>query len=332
MTATQDAAGQVGTTGDFELLALPLLMVAQRAAIACAGWSGRGDAVKADGAAVAAMREALSTVPGKGRVVIGEGEKDEAPMLYAGEEVGIGTGPGFDLAIDPLEGTSYCASGMDGAITVLAAAPRDHLWATPGYYMDKLVVGKQARGAIDLRQPVTVNLERVAAALGKSVPDLKVVILDKPRHSDLIDQVRGAGAAVMEIPAGDVMGSLRALVPAGGVDMCIGVGGAPEGVITACAVRLLGGDMQARLAPQSEEERRMVLDQGGDLDQVLTAEELVTGDQGVFVATGVTNGFLLSAPERSDTGWCTRSLLVTPSTGVLVVDALDMPGPSIDLP
>ena len=331
MTAIQDAASEADTTSDFELLALPLLKVAQCAAIACAGWSGRGDAKKADGAAVAAMREALSGVPGRGRVVIGEGEKDEAPMLYAGEEVGAGTGPAFDLAIDPLEGTSYCASGLDGAITVLAAAPRDHLWATPGYYMEKMVVGKRARGAIDLREPVGVNLERVAKALGKSMSDLKVVILDKPRHSELIDEVRSAGAAVMEIPAGDVMGSLRALVPAGGVDVCLGVGGAPEGVITACAVRLLGGDMQVRLAPQSDKERQMVLDQGGDLDQVLTAEELVTSSEGVFVATGVTNGFLLSAPERSDAGWCTRSLLVTPGTGVLVVDALDMPGPSIDL-
>jgi fructose-1,6-bisphosphatase II len=322
MTVTPETAAAVDAALAFEALALPLLGVAQKAAIACAAWCGRGDADAADAAAVGAMREGLGTVPGSGRVVIGEGEKDEAPMLYAGEEVGAGGDPAFDLAIDPLEGTSYCAAGLEGAIAVMAAAPRGSLWATPGFYMEKMVVGPKAAGTIDLNDPVAANLERVAEAVGKPMEEVTVVILDKPRHSDLIEQVRAAGPAVIEIPAGDVMGSLRALVPAGGVDVCLGVGGAPEGVITACAVRLLGGSMQARLAPQSDKERELLQDEKGDVDRVLTAEDLVTSPFSVFVATGVTNGFLLTAPEQSDTGWRTRSLLVTSGTGVLVVDSL----------
>jgi len=322
MTVTPETSAAAHAAVSFEALALPLLSVGQRAAVACAKWCGRGDPKAADAAAVAAMREALSSVPGAGRVVIGEGEKDEAPMLYAGEEVGGGGDPAFDLAVDPLEGTSYCAGGLEGAIAVLAAAPRGQLWTTAGYYMEKMVVGPEAAGAIDLHDPIAANLERVAKALAKPLDEVVVVILDKPRHSELIDEVRAAGPAVIEIPAGDVMGSLRALVPGGGVDICLGVGGAPEGVITACAVRLLGGSMQVRLSPQSDKERELVEEEGGDLEAVLSAEDLVTSPFSVFVATGVTNGFLLTAPEQTDTGWRTRSLLVTSGTGVLVVDAL----------
>ena len=234
---------------DVEGLALHLLRSTQAAALACQDWVGRGDSKAADDAAVKALREVLSDVPGQGRVVIGEGEKDDAPMLYQGEEVGDGRGGAFELAVDPLEGTSYCAQGMEGSIAVVAAAPADTLWATSSYYLDKLVVGAGAKGAIDLVASAADNLSSVAEALGKKVEELVVVILDKPRHEELIAEVRQAGAHVSAIPDGDVMGSLRALVPGAGADVAMGVGGSPEGVITACAARLLGGDMQARLAP-----------------------------------------------------------------------------------
>ncbi len=311
-------------------LALHLLGATQAAALACVPWVGRGDKDAADGAAVKAMRQALGTVPGEGRVVIGEGEKDEAPMLYTGEEVGDGDGPAFELAIDPLEGTDYCASGLDGAISVLAAGPPGSIWATSGYYMDKLVVGPAAKGTIDVDAPVDHNLERVAKALDKDVSDLVVVVLDKPRHEDVIGHIREKGAGVLAVPAGDVMGSLRVLLPTGGADVALGVGGTPEGVITACAVRLLGGDMQTRLAPQSDEERETLEADDGDLDRVMTAEELVRSADCTFIATGITPNALLPAPEETPWGWRIRSIVATPRHPGLFVEALtglsDPPG------
>jgi fructose-1,6-bisphosphatase II len=283
---------------------------------------GRGDKEAADGAAVEAMREVLGTVPGRGRVVIGEGEKDEAPMLYTGEEVGDGDGPEFELAIDPLEGTDYCASGLDGAISVLAAAPPGTVWATSGYYMDKLVVGPRARGAIDVRASADDNLDRVAEALDKKVADLRVVVLDKPRHEEVIAGMRERGVAVLAIPAGDVMGSLRVLMPHGGADLALGVGGTPEGVITACAARLLGGDMQTMLAPQSDEERAGLEADDAELDEVMTAEDLVRSGDCAFVATGITSNSLLSAPQHTPEGWRTSSIVLTPRHPGLFVDAL----------
>ena len=303
-------------------VALHLLGATQAAALACVSWVGRGDKEGADGAAVAAMREVLGTVPGRGRVVIGEGEKDEAPMLYTGEEVGDGEGPEFELAIDPLEGTDYCASGLDGAISVLAAGPRDSIWATSGYYMDKLIVGPAAKGTIDINAPVDQTLERVAEALGKEVSDLVVVVLDKPRHEEVIAHIREKGAGVLAVPAGDVMGSLRVLLPDGGADLALGVGGTPEGVITACVTRLLGGDMQAKLAPQSDDERSGLEADGVDLDQVLTVENLVSSDDCVFLATGITSNPLLPAPEETPWGWRTHSFMVTPRHPGLFVRAL----------
>ncbi len=303
-------------------LALHLLGATQAAALACVPWVGRGDKEAADRAAVEAMREALSTVPGKGRVVIGEGEKDEAPMLYTGEEVGNDDGPEFELAIDPLEGTDYCASGLDGAISVLAAAPPGTLWATSGYYMDKLVVGPGARGAIDIRASADDNLDRVAEALGKDVSDLRVVVLDKPRHEEVIAGMRQRGTAVLAIPAGDVMGSLRVLMPQGGADLALGVGGTPEGVITACAVRLLGGDMQTMLAPQSDRERQGLEADDVELDRVMTAEDLVASDDCAFVATGITSNSLLPAPRATPEGWRTSSIVLTRRHPGLFVDAL----------
>jgi len=308
---------------DADGLALHLLAGTQAAALACLPWVGRGDKNEADGAAVAAMREVLGTVPGRGRVVIGEGEKDEAPMLYTGEEVGNGEGQEFELAIDPLEGTDYCASGLDGAISVLAAAPPGSLWATAGYYMDKLVVGPRAKGAIDICATADENLDRVAEALGKKVRELTVVVLDKPRHEEVIAAMRERGTAVLAISAGDVMGSLRVLMPDGGADLALGVGGTPEGVITACAVRLLGGDMQAMLAPQSDEERAGLEEaDDAELEKVMSAEDLVSSDNCAFVATGITNNSLMAAPRSTPSGWRTTSIVLSPRHPGLFLEAL----------
>lgn len=313
-------------------LALHLLTATQAAAMACLGWVGRGDKNAADADAVAAMRAALAEVPGRGRVVIGEGEKDDAPMLYQGEELGTGTGAGWDLAIDPLEGTNFCAHGAEGAIAVLATAPRGALWGTSGFYMDKLVVGPGAAGAIDIEAPMEDNLRRIAEALGKPVEQLVTIVLDKPRHQELIRRILECGAAVVRISDGDVMGSLQALVPGGTADVSIGVGGAPEGVITACAVRLMGGDMQGRLAPQSDEERAKLEAEGVDIDAVLSLHDLVASDDCTFLATAVTGSALLRAPERTLSGWRTSSLVITPRHRPLFVDALVPPtaGPAYD--
>ncbi len=303
-------------------LALHLLRGTQAAAMACMSWVGRGDKNGADGAAVKAMREVLGDVPGRGEVLIGEGEKDDAPMLYIGEEVGNGEGPGFELAVDPLEGTNYCATGTEGSIAVVAAAPQGSMWTTTGYYMDKLVVGSQAAGSIDMDAPVEDNLARVAEALDKPIEDMMAVILDKPRHEDLIEKVRGLGASVIAIPDGDVMGSLRVLVPGGGVDIALGVGGTPEGVLTACAVRALGGDMQGRLAPQDAEEREKLESDGVDIDRVLGLDDLVASKDCAFVATAVTATVFLPAPEQTAAGWRVGSLVVTPHHPSLFVTAL----------
>lgn len=326
-TPQSDDTGTVAPTYDPEGAALHLLRGTQAAARACLPWVGRGDKDAADNAAVEAMRETLADVPGQGRVVIGEGEKDKAPMLYTGEELGAGDEVTFEIAVDPLEGTTYCANGLEGAISVVAAAPPGALWgAKSAFYMDKLVVGSGAAGAIDINASAEDNLSSVAEALGKEVRDLVVVILDKPRHEDLIERVRKLGCAVVAIPDGDVMGSLRALVPHGKADLAMGVGGAPEGVITACATRLLGGDMQARPAPQSDDERSEMENEGIDVDRVLQLDDLVGSPDCAFIATGVTTSALLSGPELTPWGWRVRSVLVTPKHKGVVTEAL-VPGP-----
>ena len=310
-------------TYDPEGAALHLLRGTQAAARACLPWVGHGDKNAADEAAVRAMRETLADVPGKGRVVIGEGEKDDAPMLYTGEELGEGDELTFEIAVDPLEGTNYCAQGVEGAISVVAAAPPGALWgAKAAFYMDKLVVGSGAAGAIDIDASAEENLEGVAEALGKKVPELTVVILDKPRHEDLIARVRKLGCAVIAIPDGDVMGSLRVLVPHGKADVAMGVGGAPEGVITACATRLLGGDMFARPAPQSDDERSEMEKEGIEVDKVLRLDDLVGSPECAFIATGVTTSALLAGPELTPWGVRLRSILVTPQHKGAVVEAL----------
>ncbi|HEX3425265.1 MAG TPA: class II fructose-bisphosphatase [Acidimicrobiales bacterium] len=297
-------------------LALPLLDAATVAAARCHSWIGRGDKIAADHAAVEAMRSHLSTVPGHGVVVIGEGEKDNAPMLYAGEEIGCGDGPEFDLAVDPLEGTNLCARGWPGAITVLAAAPRRTFAPIVGFYMDKLVVGPAAHGAIDIEAPIEDNLTNVAAAQGVKVSHLKVAVLAKPRHVELIARIRAMGAGVVEIPDGDVMAGLASLVPGGGIDLSVGIGGAPEGVITACAVRLLGGDMQGKPAPQGDEERQMVSD-AGELGRVYMLDDLSESDDGIFVASGVTGSVALPGVTVAADGFHVQSVLITRDQGLL---------------
>lgn len=326
-TTPRGSAAAAAATYDPEGTALHLLRGTQAAARACLPWVGRGDKEAADRAAVEAMREALADVPGRGRVVIGEGEKDKAPMLYTGEELGAGDELTFDIAVDPLEGTTYCAQGLEGAISVVAAAPAGALWGvSASYYMDKLVVGPGAAGSIDLNASVEDNLENVAKALGKDVRDLVVVVLDKPRHEDLIKRVRKLGCAVISIPDGDVMGSLRVLVPHGKADVAMGIGGAPEGVITACAALLLGGDMQARPAPQSDDERSEMEKAGIDLEQVLQLDDLVGSRDCAFIGTGVTTSALLPAPEPTPWGVRVRSIVVTPKHKGLVTEAL-LPDP-----
>ena len=300
-----------------------LLRATQHAALACQPWIGRGDANAADQAAVSALRQAFAQLPGTATVVIGEGEKDAAPMLYRGEVVGLGGAPAVDLAIDPLENTKACARDTDGAITVVAAAPSGTLWGSgEAWYMDKLVVGPAARDVIDISRPVEENLAVIATATGKAVHELRTVVLDKARRVELIARIRATGAAVSLIPDGDVAGALEVLAPDGRADALMGVGGAPEGVITACAVRVLGGGMQARLAPQSDVERDRLIDAGHSPGAPMTLEDIVTTDQCCMVVTSVTWGSLQRHPLRVPGGWRTRSFVASPLHPRLVVDAV----------
>ena len=283
------------------------LAATREAALACLEWVGRGDGKGADGAATNAMRTELSAAPGTGRVVIGEGEKDDAPMLFNGETVGEGGALSFDIAVDPLEGTTLCANGMPGALTTIAMADGGAMWEPgPAFYMDKLVAPGEARDAIDITATPEENLERVAEALGKAVGDLRVVVLAKPRHEELIERLHAAGAHVSMPSDGDVGGALAVLLPDGDADLLMGIGGTPEGVMTACAVQALGGAMQGMLAPQKEDEKRAL--EGTDLGRVLEVGDMVDGEA-FFVATGVTGG-LVAAPRR-DAGWnVTESMVV----------------------
>jgi len=292
----------------FEAVALA---ATRDAAIACQPFVGRGDKHAADAAATQAMRRALAEAPGLGIVVIGEGEKDGAPMLYNGERVGAG-GSGFDIAVDPLECTTFCAKGLPGSLTTIAIAEATALLRPgPSHYMDKLVVPPAARDVIDIADRPEATLARTAAALGKEIAELRVVVLDKPRHADLIERLRRAGASVTTPSDGDVGGALEVLLPSGEADLLMGVGGTPEGVMTACAARALGGGMQARLAPQSDTEARTLAGAGRDVGRVYDVEDLVAGPA-FFVATGVTGGSLLARPRALDGGVVmTESLVIS---------------------
>ncbi|MGH2840896.1 MAG: class II fructose-bisphosphatase [Solirubrobacteraceae bacterium] len=301
----------------------PMALAAVRAAAIIAyDWAGRGDGKRADGAATEAMRAVLGHVPGCGTVVIGEGEKDNAPMLFNGEQVGTGSRPRFDIAVDPVEGTDLCADKLPGALTTIAMAGEGKLWSPgPGHYMDKLVVGVEARDAIDLRDEPEQVVQRVAKALGKPLRDVTVLILDKPRHVELVERVRATGATVRLPSAGDVAGALLAAMPDTGVDLLMGIGGTPEGVMAAAAVKELGGAMQTRLAPQREAEAEAVAAAGYSTDEILEIEDLVDGPA-IFAATAITGGTLgLHAPRRSN-GWIhTHSLLVRPGSFRRIVES-----------
>jgi fructose-1,6-bisphosphatase II len=300
-------------------LALEVVRVTEAAALASARHMGRGDEEAADRAAVEAMRKAFNDLSVRGEVVIGEGERDEAPMLFIGERVGKG-GEGdaeVEIAVDPLEGTHLCATGAPNAISVVAMGEKGTLLRAPDTYMEKIAVGPGARGAIDLRRSPTENLGRIADALGKYVEDLTVVVLDRPRHEKLVREVRETGARVKLIPDGDVAGALNTCFPDTGVDVLMGVGGAPEGVISAAAIRCVGGDMQGRLAFRSDEERERARAMGmKDVEKVLSVEELAGGNV-MVAATGVTNGDFLKGVRFTGEGARSHSVVMRSKTGTV---------------
>ncbi len=275
-------------------LALELVRVTETAAIAASSWVGRGNKDGADQAAVDAMRKMISTVSMKGVVVIGEGEKDNAPMLYNGEEVGDGTGSPADVAVDPVDGTTLTAKGMNNAISVIALSARGAMFDPSAvFYMEKLVTGPEAADVVDITAPVKVNLQKVAKAKHVEISSLTVVVLDRPRHDQLVKDIREAGARIKFITDGDVAGAVEAARSNTGIDLLMGIGGTPEGIIAACAMKCLGGAIQGRLHPRSEEEREKAQAQGLDLNQILLTDDLVKGDDVFFAATGITDGELL---------------------------------------
>src|SRR3954467_2236068 len=299
-------------------LALELVRVTEAAAMAAGRWVGRGDKNGADGVAVNAMRTLISTVTMRGVVVIGEGEKDNAPMLYNGEAVGDGTGPECDVAVDPIDGTTLTAKGMTNAVSVMAVAPRGSMYDPSAvFYMEKLVTGPEAAGVVDIRCPVAENIHQVAKAKGKRASDVTVVLLDRPRHASLVDQIRATGAMIKFITDGDVAGAIMAARPETGIDLLLGVGGTPEGIITACAMKSLGGVIQGRLWPQDDDERQRALDAGHDLDRVLSTDDLVTGENCSFVAPGITDGELLKGVRYRAGGVTTHSLVMRSKSGTI---------------
>jgi fructose-1,6-bisphosphatase II len=299
-------------------LALELVRVTEAAAMAAARWVGRGDKNGADGAAVNAMRQLISGVSMDGVVIIGEGEKDDAPMLFNGEAVGDGTGPAVDVAVDPIDGTTLCAKGMSNAIAVLAVAERGAMYDPSAvFYMRKLVTGPEAAAVVDITAPCGENLRRVAAAKGMAIQDLTVCILDRPRHDDLVTEVREAGARIKFISDGDVAGAIMAMREGTGVDLLMGIGGTPEGIITACAVKCLGGTIQGMLWPRDEEERQRAIDAGHDLNRVLTTDDLVTGNNVFFCATGITDGELVRGVHYTSHGAQTHSIVMRSKSGTI---------------
>ncbi len=299
-------------------LAMELVRVTEAAAISAARYMGRGDKNAGDRAAVDAMRAVLQTIEMEGLVVIGEGEKDEAPMLYNGERVGTGRGPRTDVAVDPVEGTRLLALGRPNAISVIAVTERGGFWDPAGsLYMNKIVVEARAREAIDIRKSPTQNLQAIAEALQRPVHDLTVFVLDKPRHQSLIQEIRQAGARIMLQTDGDVMGALMAAIPGTGVDVLMGIGGTPEGVIAAAAVKALGGGMQGMRAPQKDYERqRLESTLGNRLQEVLTLDELVQSDDAFFAATGITDGpFLEGVRFDAAAGVTTHSIVIRAISG-----------------
>jgi fructose-1,6-bisphosphatase II len=302
-------------------LALELVRVTEAAAMAAARWVGRGDKNGSDGVAVNAMRVMISTVSMDGTVVIGEGEKDNAPMLYNGERVGDGTGPEVDVAVDPIDGTTLCAKGMNNAVSVMAVAPRGSMYDPSAvFYMEKLVTGPEAADVVDIRLPVAENIHQVAKAKGTKPSDITVIVLDRPRHADLVDQIRATGARIKFITDGDVAGAISAARAGSGADLLLGIGGTPEGIVAACAMKAMGGTIQGRLWPKDDEERQKALDAGHNLDPdfVLHTNDLVNADDCFFVATGITDGDLMQGVRfLAGGGVITDSLVMRSRSGTI---------------
>ena len=300
-------------------LALELVRVTEAAALACARWVGRGDKEAADGAAVDAMRLLLDTVRMDGTVVIGEGEKDEAPMLFNGERIGDGSPPEVDIAVDPLEGTTLCARGSPNALAVIALAERGSMFDPgPCFYMEKMAAGDEHADLLDLDRPLTETLRLIADRKGTDVRDVMVVILDRPRHEEAVAEIREAGARIRFVSDGDVAGALLAVTERTPVDLLWGIGGTPEGVLAAAGIKCIGGQILGRLWPRDEGERRAALDAGYDLDETLDADRLVAGEDVFFAATGVTDGDVLQGVRYQGTsGASTESLVMRSRSGTV---------------
>jgi fructose-1,6-bisphosphatase II len=297
---------------------MELVRVTEAAALAAARWMGRGDKEGADGAAVDAMRVVLQTVPMDGVVVIGEGEKDQAPMLFNGERVGDLTPPLADVAVDPIDGTTLTALGRGNALAVIAVSERGTMFDPgPCMYMEKIAVGAEAAGHVDIRRSPAENVEAVARAKNESARDITVVILDRPRHEQLIADVRSTGARIRLIPDGDVAGAISTAWSESGADLLLGIGGTPEGVIAAAALKSMGGELQGKLWPRNDDERRAAEKAGYDLDAVLTTDDLVKGDNCFFAATGITDGELLRGVHYTSSGATTSSLVMRSKSGTV---------------
>ena len=299
-------------------LAMELVRVTEVAALAAARWMGRGDKEGADGAAVDTMRVVLQSVPMDGIVVIGEGEKDEAPMLYNGEKIGDGNPPMTDIAVDPIDGTTLTSLGRGNALSVIAVSPRGTMFDPgPCVYMEKIAVGPDCVGTVDINKSPTENLNAVAEAKGESVRDLTAVILDRDRHSELIAEVRSVGTRIRIIADGDVAGAISTAQEGTGADILFGIGGTPEGVIAAAAIKCMGGEMQTKLWPRNEAERKAAVDAGYELGQVLNQDELVRSDDCFFAATGITDGDLLEGVHYDRRGASTESLVMRSKSGTV---------------
>ncbi len=292
-------------------LALELVRVTETAALAASTWVGRGDKDAADGAAVAAMRKMINTVDMSGVIVIGEGEKDNAPMLHNGEEVGNGSGPVCDVAVDPIDGTTLTSNGLNGAVSVIALAPRGTMFDPKGaFYMNKIVTGPEAASVVDITAPAGENVRRVAKAKGVDVSDITVIVLDRPRHAQLLQELRAAGARIRLIRDGDVATAIETARIGTGIDILMGIGGTPEGVVTAAAMRALGGVIQGQLMPQSDSEKASAKDAGHDLSKIYSTNDLVASDDVFFSATGITDGELLRGVRHTAFGAISHSLVV----------------------
>ncbi|GAB3044790.1 class II fructose-bisphosphatase [Virgibacillus ainsalahensis] len=299
-------------------LSMEIVRVTEAAALKSARWMGRGKKEEADDAATTAMRDVFNTVPMEGTVVIGEGERDEAPMLYIGEELGTGSGPGVDVAVDPVEGTDIVAQGSWNALSVIAIADKGTLLHAPDMYMEKIAVGPEAVGKVDINASTRENLRAVAEAKGKDIEDVVATVLDRPRHSKLIEEIRATGARIKLIPAGDVAAAMNTAFDGTGVDILLGTGGAPEGVLAAAALKCLGGEIQGKLIPANDVERDRCIQMGiDDLEKVFYMDDFCSGDDAIFAATGITDGELLKGVQFKGTRATTETVVMRAKSGTV---------------